>query len=531
MESPFFPLGGLRLAAASAVILAAVIAMTMPGFDGDFLNWDDDRYIIDNPHVESLTLGNLKYAFSGFHFQSYHPLHLVSYMVDGQLWPGRASYYRLHSLLVYLAATGMLFALFYRLGLGIFPAMVGTLFSIMAPYRIESTIWITSRKDVLALFFSLLAWHLHMSCHGNRGRRITMGGLASITLIAALLSKSAAVVVPFMIFAADVGLCRISPRTAILKAIPYLVPAAVIAALVPYLWTISEMTRDSVTAGVAGRIELVGWSITHYLKTALWPFSLAPIYAAPKEEVLRWYAVFGYTFFIAAIAALLIAHRRGRSITVISVAFSWFFIGIAPFLNIIPLYYFVADRYLLFSSLGVALFFAHAARSIYRLGRLDRRLFGCLGLVLILGAWGMASIGECRAWLTSESLWRHCVARQPDAFFARLKLGETLRKGGKPSEAADQYREARKIRPGSRLAIAGVFWSELAVDAPRADLTSNQIKNLVNRFAKLVDDGPGLLGFARELKRHGLERAAHVALDRVRRPLPVKNAKPSSRSP
>ncbi|MCP4676118.1 MAG: hypothetical protein GY854_11550 [Deltaproteobacteria bacterium] len=504
---------------AVAAILVAATIIVFPGLGGEFLNWDDDRFIIENSHVDGLSLQNFRYAFNGIRFESYQPLHLVSYMIDGQLWPGRAPLYRAHNLALYFASLGMLFMLLRRLGIRTLPAAVGTLFFAVAPYRIESIIWITSRKDVLTLFFSLLAWHIHLARNGGARNRLALDGLAVLAFTAAVLSKSSAVVVPFMILCADVGLRRVPVRRALMLAIPYLALVAAVSVLVPILWTANEMTHEPLATGLGGRIELVGWSITHYVKTALWPFSLSPIYAEPKLETLLGHAVFGFSFIAIAAAVLFVAYRRGGKVAEPAVAFAWFSIGIAPFLNVIPLYYLISDRYLLFASFGVALLAAHIARAILDIKRTDRRLAAATGILLLVVAWGTGSIVECRAWRSSESLWRHATTRQPDSFFARLKFGETLRKAGQPREAADQYREARRIRPGSRLALTGVFWSELARDAKQVGLTTKQQETVVYKFAGLLDDGPGLLKLVRDLKRHGLLNAANVALNRVNQPL------------
>jgi hypothetical protein len=196
----------------------------------------------------------------------------------------------------------------------------------------------------------------------------------------------------------------------------------------------------------------------------------------------------------------------------------WFAVGIAPFVNVMPLYYLVADRYLLFPSLGVALMVALVANAVLRLRRLDRRVIAGAGLLLVAAAWGMARVDECRAWRSSESLWTHAVEREPGAFFARLKLAETLREAGDPGGAAEQYRAAREIRPGSRLALTGLFWSELLADEDAERLSDSEIDRLVLRFAGSLDDGRALRRLAAWLEGQGLDRAAEVALLRFEPP-------------
>ena len=142
-------------AVAVAVIMAASIAVTLPSLDGEFLNWDDDRFVVNNPHVSELSLENVGWAFEEVRFELYQPLFLVSFMIDGSLWPTNATGYRLHNLGLHLVALIMLFFLLRRMHIGVIPAVIGCLFFALAPSRVESTAWISSRKDVLMLLFSL----------------------------------------------------------------------------------------------------------------------------------------------------------------------------------------------------------------------------------------------------------------------------------------------------------------------------------------------------------------------------------------
>jgi hypothetical protein len=502
------------LAVAAAVVVVAAAVTVIPGLDGEFLNWDDDRFVVDNPHVSGLSAENLAWAFGGVRFEAYQPLHMVSYMVDGSLWPQRPVLYRVHSLALYLLSLVLLLLLLRRLGFETVGAALGTLVFALAPFHTESVAWISGRKDVLALLFVLIAWHLHLSASGSGRRRLLFAAGAVLSFAVALLSKSAAMVAPAMIVAADVGLRGIRWPRALLSAAPCLLLAVAAGIAVVFFWSSSELIRPAVAEGAGGRIALVGWTVAHYLKTLVWPYRLSPLYADPDPQGLVIGAVAGFVALVVAVALLVIGWRRRWSIRGPAVAAAWFVLGIAPFLNLVPLYYLVADRYLLFPSLAIALVAALVANAVLRLKRVDRRVLGGAGLLLLAAAFGMARVDECRAWRDSESLWTHAVEREPDAFFARLKLGETLREGGAPDRAADQYREARRIRPGSRLALTGLFWSELLAQAPGSSLSLGQVEGLVLRFAGSLDRRAELKRLEVLLRARGLDRAAAVVASR-----------------
>jgi hypothetical protein len=499
-----------RFAVAAAVVVLASAVTALPSLDGEFLNWDDDRFVVDNPNVEGLSGENLAWAFGDTRFESYQPLHMVSYMIDGSLWPGSPTMYRIHGLVLYLGSLVLVLALLRRLGFETTSAALGTLLFALAPYHAESVAWISGRKDVLALLFSLGAWHLHLGAEGPPRRRALLIGGSVLLLACALLSKSAAMVVPVMMLAADVGLRGVRLRAALFRIAPCLALAIAAAVAVVTLWSGSELIRPEIGEGTAGRVGLVGWSAFHYLFTLVWPFRLSPLYADPLPGDLLFGGVVALVVVVAVAASIAVARRRGWNARGVLVALVWFVAGIAPFLNAVPLYYLVADRYLLFPSLGLALAVALLANALLRLSRLDRRVIGGAGLLLLAAAWGAGRADECRAWRDSRSLWTHAVEREPDAFFARLKLAETLRESGDPDGAADQYRQARRIEPGSRLALTGLFWAELLADDDAEGLDDEQIQRVVLRFAGSLDNGPALLRLAAWLDGQGLDRAVEV---------------------
>ncbi|MDD5308447.1 MAG: hypothetical protein PHU25_14085 [Deltaproteobacteria bacterium] len=512
--------------AAFAVALACLVTGA-PSLGGGFLNWDDDRMVTGNLDVAALTPANVARAFAGLRFESYQPLHLVSYMVDGSLWPGRAPLYRAHNLVLYMVSAVLLLFLLVRLGTPLAPATLGSLLFAVAPYHVESVAWIAARKDVLALTLTLAAWHVHLSADGARSKRVGLSVLGALLYLAALLSKSASLVAPFMMLASDVGLRRVTWRRAVLGVVPYAALALAAAVSLPFLWSASSLVREPPVPGLLGRAGLVAWTFAHYLAAATSPFSLTPLYAFPDPRALAFGSALGLAAAAMVTALLIQAARRSGGAGPWAVAAIWFMLGLAPFLNVVPLYYLVADRYLLFPSLGVALAGALAARRILALARPDRRALAIAGFLAVVVAWGVAAASESRAWRDSLSLWEHAVAREPGAFFARVKLGETLRKSGSCADAAREYLAATRIDPGSRLALTGLYWSELLEDGRGAGLPADRTERMALEFAAALDDMPRLAVLAYRLERQGLHRAAGV----VRERLAVSAGKPAGQAP
>src|SRR5437879_13363201 len=53
----------------------------------DFVGYDDQRYVVQNPWVTNgLTPGGIQWAFTHVHASNWHPLTTISHMIDYQLY-------------------------------------------------------------------------------------------------------------------------------------------------------------------------------------------------------------------------------------------------------------------------------------------------------------------------------------------------------------------------------------------------------------------------------------------------------------
>jgi hypothetical protein len=493
------------------MLVVAAAAVSLPSITGGFLNWDDDRFIVNNRDVSSLTIDHLRSAFGGLNFESYQPLHLVSYMVDGSLWSGRAPLYRLHNVLLYIAGILMVYAFLCRIGFSPKSSFLGTLFFALAPYRVESVAWISARKDVLMLVFLFAAWHLRLLADDRPSHRKKLTIASLLCFVLALLSKSSALVFPAMMLAVDIGIRQIPSRRAVVSSLIYLVPAAAIAIALPFIWSDASLIQES-TRDFTSRVALVGWTLYRYCRTVIWPFSTSPLYAEPDAHAMELGAIFA-AFIIATFAAITIGRIRKklpcrRFVT----ASGLFVIGLLPFLNFIPLYYFQADRYLLLPSIGLAL---GAAAIVEAASRPKKSQLPVYLLAAFIIAMDVSSLRESYHWRDSVHLWRHAVSREPDAYFARLKFGETLRGLDRFEESAGQYRAALSIKPLAPSAVGGLFWGSLLQDMGEVGPMDGALaEKLSFYFVSIANDGAKLESLLTYLGRQRWSRAAAVVRER-----------------
>ena len=143
--------------ALAALLAAATVAVYAPIAGHEFVNYDDNLYVTDNPHVQQgLTAESVRWAFTTCHASNWHPLTWWSHMLDVELFGLWAGGHHLSSLALHLLNALLLFALLRgltgRTGLSWF---VAALFA-LHPAHVESVAWVAERKDVLSTLFYFL---------------------------------------------------------------------------------------------------------------------------------------------------------------------------------------------------------------------------------------------------------------------------------------------------------------------------------------------------------------------------------------
>jgi hypothetical protein len=183
-----------------AVVTAGIYA---PTFGFGFLQLDDDRYVTENPRVQQgLSRESLAWAATARVLSNWHPLTLVSYMLDIELWGLDPAGYHVENVAWHvLNALLLLGGLRWLTGRFWPSACVAALFA-WHPLHVESVAWISERKDVLSTSFVLLALGAH-AAHARRGG-IARHLLVALFLGLGLAAKPMLVSWPFALLLLDV---------------------------------------------------------------------------------------------------------------------------------------------------------------------------------------------------------------------------------------------------------------------------------------------------------------------------------------
>jgi len=196
-------IGGIRAHVLAVVLLLLALALIYGRSGGfDYVDYDDMDYVVRTEAVRAgLTVDGIRWAFTAFHENNWHPLTWISHMIDVSLFgldPGPAhlvnvAFHGVNSLLVYLLAL----ALLRNWGASL---LVAYLF-LAHPLHVESVAWIAERKDLLCAMFFLLSMLAYLRYAARPCAR--RYALVVCAFALALLSKPMAVTLPVVLLLLD----------------------------------------------------------------------------------------------------------------------------------------------------------------------------------------------------------------------------------------------------------------------------------------------------------------------------------------
>ena len=145
---------GWRAWAAAGVVLAAAIAVYLPGLEAGFVG--DDFMILHRLRQVGSPADALRF-FQGEFFEYYRPLGFVSHAADWLTAGADPRRFHLTSILLHAAATLIVWLLARTLAPGTWAAPVAALLFGLHAANHEAVMWISARFDLLATLFALLA--------------------------------------------------------------------------------------------------------------------------------------------------------------------------------------------------------------------------------------------------------------------------------------------------------------------------------------------------------------------------------------
>ncbi len=458
---------------AVCVLLAAItFAVFGQTLGHEFVNYDDGLYVYENPVVvRGLSLKGIEWAFTHTVASNWHPLTMMSHMLDCQLYGLSAGGHHLTNLLLHAAAVIVLFLVLRRMTGSLWrAAFVAAVFAIH-PLRVESVAWVAERKDVLSgLFFMLTLWAYtryaqKQSSVGSPERAAAVWFksvdyyLVLLLFSLGLMCKPMLVTLPFVLLLLDrwplgrlggrevtnsgrAGADRRRGNHLFVEKLPLL--GLAVASCAVTILAQRRALRSSDELALSLRVGNALLSYVAYLGQMLWPSNLAVLYPFASGRVEVSGVALSLALLVGISAGCLVLGRRRPYL---QTGWLWYLVMLLPVIGIIQVGLQArADRYTYLPEIGLLLLVTWTAADLCARWRFRRLLLGG-GSAIILVALLVCARTQTSYWRNSESLWTHTLACTADNAVAHNDLGQVLFQKKRPDEAIAHFRMALQIKP------------------------------------------------------------------------------------
>ncbi|HEX4143916.1 MAG TPA: tetratricopeptide repeat protein [Pirellulales bacterium] len=452
--------GTWRAIAVCWFLVLTVLLVFGRTFGHGFLNWDDNLYVYNEPHVSGgLSWSDIVWAFTNGPAGERYPLSMLSHMLDCQLHGLRPAGHHLTNVLLHAATAVGLFLVLRRMTGALWPsALVAALFA-LHPMRVESVAWVAERRDVLSgLFFvlTLAAYAEYVRRPKSLGRYLAVVGMFALGLLA----KPMLVTLPPLLLLLDFwplrrfgqtqpemvagqSLPAVSVGRIVLEKVPLLALALVAAGV-----TMSTHGEWFDPLAIGERFSNAAVSCLTYLVQSFVPVGLSPFYSHPESGRAAWQIVAALAVLLAITAAAVIGRR---SYPYFFVGWFWYLGTLVPVLGLISVgAHARADRYMYLSQIGLDVALVWGAMRIGASWPARKWVFG-IGSAVVLATLGICTWQQAGYWRDGQTLWERALACDPTSVTAHYNLGLALEGEGKDESGAEaHYRQAVEIGPNER---------------------------------------------------------------------------------
>jgi tetratricopeptide (TPR) repeat protein len=437
------------------LLLALVWAVYWSVGGNGFVGYDDPTYVQDNPVVQlGLTSYGVHWALTNLVAANWHPLTVLSHMLDVQLFGLGPGWHHRENVLWHCANALLLLA-FLRITTGSRwrSTLVAALFA-LHPLRVESVAWISERKDVLSTFFWFAALVAYVAYARRPGSLRYLA--VAVAFVLGLLAKPMVVTLPAVLLLLDVWPLRRLPQGKLSAAalwpllrekLPLFALSAAASAVTFLSQDASGAVRSARGLPFAARAANAVVSAVAYLGKTLWPTDLAVLYPHPGYRpggIPAWKVAFA-TALLLGITALVVREARRRPY--LPVGWGWYLVTVLPVIGLVQVgQQGMADRYTYLPLIGPVFAGVWAAAEAAATLRVPRAALAAIGSILVLAAAWIAR-AQVAVWHDTLTLFDHAARVTEDNAIAWKNVGSARFERGETTEALAAFAEAARIDP------------------------------------------------------------------------------------
>lgn len=456
-----------------------------------FSNLDDPAYVMENQHVlKGFTWLNLKWIFTHTVEGNWHPLTMISLMLDGTMFGSWAGGYHVTNVILHIINTVLLLILLERMTGSLWrSAFVCAVFA-WHPLHVEPVAWISSRKDVLStafLFLTLLSY----VAYARKPRPFTYL-LILILFVLGLTAKPMLITLPFLLLLLDywpLGRLRFGqdvpggalPPHALSKLIIEKLPLLGVSALFSVIAFIAQGKAVSSLQQFPlwMRIANVPLSYVRYLRKLVWPDDLAIFYPYPQST--RPLLVLASVCGLLAITLAVLVNGKRRPY--LPVGWFWYLVMLLPVIGIVQLGgQAIADRYTYVSFIGL---FIAAAWVIPTPSSLRMRWSCSVAVAMALTACVISASTQLGYWKDNISLFSRALEVTASNSLAHYNLALAYMAANDSDHAIEHLEATVQLSPNLPTA-----WNNLGISyflKGRLDKAADQFEMALKINPEMAD--------------------------------------------
>ncbi len=431
-------------AAKARILFFCIVAITFLCFSPTLFNellltWDDGYGIVDNEQIRQLSLETFRWAFTEFYFRDWLPLVWISFALDYAVWGLNPVGYHLTNNVLHALNAGLFFLILLALlkpftshnlsgNRVYYCSLLAALLFAIHPLRVESVAWAFERKDVLSLFFALIALLAYIKYVQSKEASVAVpAGMFSFLsapvywmaisfYCLSLLSKAMLVTFPLVLLVLDwfplKRINRTDLRLVLLEKASFVLLAGMTSVILLFVHSSASMPLSE--SDMLSRILIAFKSITGYLWLMVWPVDLSHFHLHPGNiQNIGFEYLFPILFFIAITICCVLLIRKWPACMAVWLIYVITLIPVLGFTQVSSTA--MADRYTYVPGLAISLLAALAITTLAGKFSASRMVIStvAVGALVMLSVSCYLTVRQISFWKDDVTLWSRAIELQP----------------------------------------------------------------------------------------------------------------------
>lgn len=433
----------------SIILLLAIIIFSPIFGPAEFLTYDDDWYIYENPNVINFSWDSIKNMFTHTLGGQYSPLGELYHNIIYSIFGKNVTIFKTFSLIIHLLNTCLLFHVLERIFKNKLLSFVTTLFFAIHPTQIEVVGWLSVIYRNAVTF--MLSGYLFYIKYYNTGFKIKRLIPVIFCYLLAFLTKEQAILFPAGIFLIHLS----KSKKVFSKQFIYEMIFWSILGLILGLITV-QITKSGDGPSIISykvpfleNLSLLAKSIIHYLKHFILPYDLSFYYPYPSKSNPISYLYLIYIIPIIGIGTIFAIKNKTIRFGVL---WALFFLSLGLSFSFLHMREsFMADRYSYLSNIGFTIILFELTRIIAQKFSFKKIIIPTITTIYVI-LLGILSFQRVYTFNNTHRIGTQAIAVNPNNPFAHNSVGVYLKKIKKPDSALFHYKKALDLAPNYFLA-------------------------------------------------------------------------------